>query len=129
LETNEKDIIRKLFSGMPDERLPLNFNENVMSRIRKEALRRERRNRRWEIFGYASAILLMAAVCVFILYRIGVTFEIPEIDLRSAWSFPRPDFSIFKSPSFILSFYVGLLASFLLIVDSIIRRHIEKKHK
>jgi hypothetical protein len=113
---------------MPDERLPLNFNENVMCRIRKEVLRRERRNRRWEIFGYVSATLLMAAVCVFILYCTGVTFEIPEIEPRT-WSFPRSDFSMFKSQSFIVSLYVGILASFLLIVDSTIRRHIEKKHK
>lgn len=125
---NEKDIIRELFSGMPDERLSLNFNENVMRRIHKEALRRERRNRCWEILGYASATLLMAAVCMFVLYRTGMTFEILEIK-PGAWSFSCPDFSMFKSRSFIFSLYVGILALFLLIVDSLIRRHIEKKHK
>jgi hypothetical protein len=113
---------------MPDERLPLNFNEKIMRMIHKEALRRERRNRYWEIFGYTSAVLLMAAVCIFILYRMGVTFEIPDIEPRT-WSFPRPDFSVFKSRSFILNLYVGILALFLLIVDSTIRRYIEKKHK
>jgi hypothetical protein len=128
LEPNEKDIMRGLFAGMPDEQLPPEFNAKVMHRIRREALRRRKRNRCWEIFGYASAAVFMTAVCIFIFYRMGITFKMPEMDLR-VWSFPRPDFGIFKSRSFFFSLYIGILALFLLIVDSVIRRHAGKKHK
>jgi hypothetical protein len=120
--------MRELFSGMPDERLPPDFNANVMRRVRKEAIRRERRNRRLEILGYVSGAVAMAAVLVFILYRMGITVDVRALALHIN-SFPRPDFSLLKSQSFTVSAYVGTLALFLLIMDSTIRRHIGKRHK
>lgn len=125
MKTNEKDLMRSLFSKMQEERLPVNFHENVMRKVQKEALLREKRNRRWEIFGYVAGAAAMLSVCVVLLHFLGISFEIPELEV-SAWTFPKPDFELFRSPSFIMSVYVGALALFLLIADSTIRRHIEK---
>ena len=125
METKNKDILHGLFSGMPDEPLPFDFNEKVMARIRRESLVREKRNKRWEIFGYISGAVAMIAACVYVLYSMEVSFEFPEIKL-SAWAFPKPDYSIFTSQSFKFSVYIGILALFLIIIDSVIRRHIEK---
>jgi hypothetical protein len=125
---NEKDKMHELFSGMRDEPLPLNFNEKVMSRICREALRCEKRNKWLEISGYVSGAVAMIAVCVFIFYRMGISIEFPAFELP-AGSFFQSGFSIFKSQSFALSIFVGILALFLLIIDSFIRRHIESKHK
>lgn len=121
--------MRELFSGMKDEPLPLHFNEKVMFKVRREALRREKRNRCLEFFGYASGAVAMAAVCVFILYRMGISFEFHSFNPLRTGAFFRPDFSVFKSQSFVFSVFIGTSTLFLLIMDSIIRRHIEKKHK
>jgi hypothetical protein len=44
MKTNEKDSMRSLFSNMQDEKLPVNFHEKVMHRVKQEALLREKRN-------------------------------------------------------------------------------------
>ncbi|MDR0743769.1 MAG: hypothetical protein LBF05_05385, partial [Tannerella sp.] len=67
-------------------------------------------------------------VCAVLLHFLGISFKIPELEPHT-WSFPRPNLDIFRSHSFVMSVYIGALALFLLIVDSTIRRHIEKKHK
>jgi hypothetical protein len=129
MKPNEKDIMFSLFSEMQDEQLPLNFHENVMHKVQKEAMLRRKRNKRWEIFGYVSGAVAMLTVCVILLYIFGFSFEIPDFETYT-WSFPKPDFGMFQSQSFKLSVYVGVLALFLLIADSTIRRHLEKtKHK
>ena len=126
METNENKIWKNLFAGMSDEVLPLNFNEKVMRQIYKMNVLREKKRRFWEICGYASGFLAMLITCIAVLYKKNVSFELPEI----AWTFPKVDFEIFTSPAFIHSFQVGVLALFLLIIDSTIRRRIEKmKHK
>ncbi|MDR2913660.1 MAG: hypothetical protein LBV74_02310 [Tannerella sp.] len=131
MKPKNKDILHDLFAGIPDEVLPFGFNEKAMLKIQKEAEIREKRHRYLEIFGYVSGIVVMLAVCVFVLHSMGISFELPKIEIElHTWSFPKPDFNIFRSQSFVLSVYVGVLALFLLIIDSIIRRHIEKtRHK
>lgn len=129
MKLKDKDIMHELFASIPDESLPFNLNEKVMVKIQQEALFRRKRNRRREIFGYASGVVAMLALCVLILYYIGVPFEMPKLESH-AWAFPKPDYGVFRSQSFILSVYVGILALFLLVADSLIRHHIEKtKHK
>jgi hypothetical protein len=113
MKLNEKDRMHELFSGMQDEPLPLNFKEKVMSVIRREALRREKRNKQLEVFGYVTGTVAMTAVCIFILHYMGISFELPEFNRQSS----------------MLSIFTGTSALFLLIIDSIIRRQIEKKHK
>jgi len=121
----DNDIMRGLFSGIHDEPLPADFNEKVMARIRRESVVREKRKKILGIFGYASGVVAMIAACVFTIYYTGISFEMPDIKLPS-WSFPKPDYSIFTSQSFKLSAYIGILALFLIIIDSVIRHHIEK---
>ncbi|MDR0393684.1 MAG: hypothetical protein LBH77_00850, partial [Tannerella sp.] len=114
-----------LFSKMQDERLPLDFQAKVMEKIQKEAVLRRKRTKRWEIFGYVSGAVAIPAVCAVLLHLFGISFEIPKFELF-ADGFPRPDFSLFRSQSFLFSAYIGALAFVLLVVDSTIRRHIEK---
>ena len=132
METTDKDIMRELFAGMTDEPLPFDFNEKVMARIQFEALSREKRNKRLEIFAYISGTVAMIVVCVVLLYNMGVSFVLPEINW-SAWTFPKPDistpkldYSLFTSESFKFSVYIGMLCLILIIIDSLIRRHIGK---
>ena len=131
METKDKDNDRwrDLFSAIPEDVLPLNFHVKVMHAIRKKAVLRERRRRFWEICGYASGIAAMLLACVIIFYCFDIPFNLPKIEL-SAWSFPKLNFEVFETPSFGFSLQIGLSAMFLLITDSLIRRHIEKtKHK
>ena len=126
METKNKDMMRELFVGLPDESLPFGFDEKVMARIHREASLREKRNKRLEIFGYTSGAVAMMAVCFLVLNYIGVSFELPQINL-SMPAFPKPDFD---SGSFGLSVYIGTLALFLLIIDSVVRKHLGKtNHK
>jgi hypothetical protein len=129
MESIEKDRLRELFSGMPDEPLPLNFNEKVMSGVRREALRREKRRKQQEVFGYVAGTVAMAGICVLMFHFMGIPLELPELKLPCVRPFFQPDFSMFRSQSFILSVFTGMSALFLLIIDSIIRHHTGKKHK
>jgi hypothetical protein len=128
MRLNEIDKMRDLFAELPDELLPSLFNEKVMAKVHFESSRRAKRNKRWEIFGYITGGLAMITVCILILASMGVSFEIPSLELI-AWSFPKLDLTVFKSQSFLGSLYVGMLALILLISDSIIRRHIAKHKK
>ena len=132
MELKDKDILRGLFSAMTDEPLPFDFNEKVMARIRHEALLREKRKKRLEIFGYISGVVASIAVCVIVFYITGFSFRFPEINLPD-WSSLRPelsfreiDYSIFSSQPFKFSVFIGTLGLILIIIDSLIRRHIGK---
>ena len=124
MEANNRDMMRELFAGMPDESLPFGFDEKVMNRIRREASLREKRNKRLEVLGYISGGAAMIAICILIQYYMGVSFELPKINL-SMPTFTKPEFS-FDLGSFGLSLYIGIIALFLLIIDSTVRRRLEK---
>ena len=132
MEQKEKDILHGLFSGMTDEPLPFDFNEKAMARIRREAMMREKRKKGLEIFGYVSGVVASIAVCVIILYSTGFSFQFPEIkwpewaSLRPEFSFRKIDYSIFSSQPFKFSVFIGTLGLILIIIDSLIRRHIGK---
>jgi hypothetical protein len=138
MEMKDKDPLRPLFAGMSDEPLPLDFNAKVMNKVRQEAVLQEKRHKRMEIFGYVSGAVAMIAVCVLVFYYYDISFELPRLEFPR-WnfptfeqylrSFPKPDFELFRSPSFLFSLYIGIAALFLLIVDSTIRRKIEKNKK
>ena len=124
METENKDIMRELFAGLPDESLPFRFDDKVMERIHREASLRVKRNKRLEVLGYVSGGAAMIAICIFIQYYMGVSFELPKINL-SMPTFTKPEFS-FDLNSFGLSLYIGIIALFLLIIDSTVRRRLEK---
>jgi hypothetical protein len=129
MKRNEKDIMYSLFSEMQEEQLPLNFQAKVMQKIQKEALLRRKRTKRWEIFGCVLGVVATLAVCVLLLHLSGISFDLSAFGLFTE-GFPMPDFSLFRSRSFLFSAYIGVLAFILLMVDSTIRRRIEKtKHK
>ena len=125
MESKNNDLWHNLFAGVHDEELPFNFNEKVMLKIQKEVALRDKKRKYLEIFGYASGIVAMLVVCVFVFSYFEISFELPAFNL-SAWTFPMPDYELFKSQSFLFSVYIGSIALFLLIVDSSIRRTIEK---
>jgi len=128
MESNDKDIFRQLFAGMPDEVLSMDFNEKVMRKVRVEAALREKKRKYLEVFGYITMGIVMMAVGALILYYFDISIVLPSLDLRN-WSFPKPDYELFTSQSFLFSVYIGVLALFLLIIDSTIRRYIEKNKK
>ena len=121
----DKDILYQLFAGMPDEMLPENFNEKVMRKVMVESAFRVKKRKYREFFWYASGIIAMLTIGVFILIFYEISIEVPQLELP-VWTFPKPDYELFKSQSFHLSIWIGIVALFLLIVDSIIRRNIEK---
>ena len=129
----DKDPFYQLFAGMSDEPLPHDFNRKVMRKVRQEAVLQENKRKYLEISGYVSGFVAMIVACVLVFYYYDISFEfprweIPKFELQS-WSFPKPDLELFRSPSFFLSLYIGVAALFLLIVDSTIRRKIEKNKK
>jgi len=131
----DRDFLYQCFASMPDEALPADFNEKVMRKVMAEAASLEKKRKRREFFGYASGIVAMLAVCVFAFSYFDLSIELPKffdapIELQKfslpVWSFPKPDYGLFISPSFHFSLLIGSAALFLLIVDSTIRRNIEK---
>ena len=135
METKDKDFLYQWFADMPDEALPADFNEKAMRKIMAEAASLEKKRKRREFFGTASGAvaMLVAGVLAFSYFDLSIelpkffdaTIELPKFNLP-AWSFPNPDYGLFTSPSFHLSLIIGIATLFLLIVDSTIRRNIEK---
>ena len=128
MEPKDKDILHHLFAGMTDETLPYDFNVKVMRKVHEEAAIREKKRKYGEFLGFASAIVAMAVVAVLMFYYFDISIEWPNLELPT-WSFPKPDYELLKSQSFHLSLFIGITALFLLIVDSTIRRSIEKRNK
>lgn len=133
LPAKHADVMCEWFTALPDESLPFRFHEKMMNRIREEAQICEKRNERRELFGYVSGAVVMVALCIGILYSLGIpsdsmetgqsawmiempVFEMPVIEWAK-WELPKPDEAFFHSQSFSLSVYVGALALLLLFAD------------
>jgi hypothetical protein len=119
---------RGLFADMPDETLPCDFNEKVMSRVQKEVALREKKRRFYELCGYIAGGMATFAVCILIFALYDIPFELPEI-VFPVFEFPKFDPEIFTSPSFTLSLQVGVIALLLLIIESTIRRFMSYRRK
>ena len=126
MESKDKDLLQNLFVGIPDEALPIDLNEKVMFKVRKEAALCVQKRKYLELTGYASGIVAMLAVCVFVFSYFEIAIELPKFDFF-ARSFSTIDYEFFKSQPFLFSVYIGCITLFLLIVDSKIRLNIEKK--
>lgn len=98
--TEKNDILKDLFSRMPEEELPASFRTNVMKQIMAEAERKRKLGERWGWIAVIAASLLMIAIASF-LYM-----GIPKISVQI------PDMSAFPFYA-----YIGMLALILLGAD------------
>jgi TRAP-type C4-dicarboxylate transport system permease small subunit len=122
MNKGKDNILKRLFSELSDEQLPIDLNFGIMEKIESEVVLREKRRKIYNVIGYVFSGLIMIALCVFTWIYMGLSFKAPDIKLLS-----MPDFEALKSPSFRFSFFIGALAFFLLVADSMFRRHHFKK--
>ncbi|MDR1814143.1 MAG: hypothetical protein LBR18_04770 [Tannerella sp.] len=126
----DNEMLRQLFVAMPDEQLSEGFNDRVMEKVRRKALLHAKLCKIRECACYSLGAAAMIAVCVFVLKYLEIEIPFPDMSL-SAISFPKLSLTglkteIFHSPSWHISFFTMLIALFLLVIDSTIRRHIKK---
>ena len=112
MNPNEQDLLKSIFSRLPDERLPLNFHPEMMQQIRKEAARIAKRNERLYILALIAGVLFTVGLAVAALLYVGI----PTITIE----FPR----VSIPPSYI---YFGLLVLVLLCMDLLLRQRYYKK--
>ena len=100
--TEKNDILKDLFSRMPEEELPASFRANMMRQIMVEAERRRKLGERWGWIAVIAASLLMIGLAAASFLYMGL----PKISVQI------PDMSI-------LPFYahIGILALILLGAD------------
>lgn len=110
--TEKNDILKGLFSRMPEEELPASFRSHLMRRIMAEAERRQRRNERWGWVAVIAASLLMLGIATASFLYMGI----PKLSIRI------PDLSTLPFYS-----YIGLLALVLLATDHKLRQIYKRK--
>ena len=108
-----KDTLRELFSRLPQKQLSEGFRNNMMQRIQQEARRMKRKDERFGLFITVVTAIVILVLGFFALYCLNI----PKIEVRI------PDLSTL--PFFL---YIGVLVSFLLAVDYLLRKHFQKKH-
>ena len=126
METKNDDRWRTLFTAMPEETLPTDFQAKVMDKIQAKAAFRKKMSRFWEICGVTSGIAVMLTTCVIVIINMDISFKLPEIQ-PLVWTFPTLNFDFFTSPSFRISLQIGVMALLLLIADSIFRTSKRKR--
>ena len=62
--TEKNDILKDLFSRMPEEELPASFRANAIRQIMAEAERIRKRNERWGWIAVIAASLLMVGIAI-----------------------------------------------------------------
>ena len=128
MEPKDNDILNKMFAGMSDEMLPIDFNEKIMQKVYEKAVLFEKKQKYRELLVSVLGIVAVTVVSVFVFYYFDLSIEFPKLEL-STWLFQKPNFGLFKSQSFHFSLFIGIAALFLLIVDSTVRHTIEKRNK
>ncbi len=96
--TEKNDILKDLFSRMPEEELPASFRTNVMRQIMAEAERIRKRDERWGWIAVIAASLLMIGSFLYM--------GIPKISVQIPNMSTLPFYA-----------YIGMLALILLGVD------------
>lgn len=110
--TQKNDILKEVFSRMPEEELPRSFRANVMQQIMAEAQRIRKRNERWGWIAVISASLLMIGLAIgSFLYM-----DIPKISISMPHLSSLPFY-----------FYIGMLSLILLGADYKFRQIVKKK--
>jgi hypothetical protein len=107
------DLLETLFSRMPEEALPGNFQAEMMQRIRKEAVRIRKRNQLLNLSALIAASLAIIGLAVAALIRIGI----PQYHF---------DFQSITIPPFYLC--LGALSLILLLGDYLFRQAYYKRH-
>ena len=77
--TEKNDILKDLFSRMPEEELPASFRANAIRQIMAEAERIRKRNERWGWIAVIAASLLMVGIAIGILFIIMQKFYVEGI--------------------------------------------------
>ena len=107
----ESDLLRSLFRRLPEEKLPSAFQQEMMMRIRKEAIRTRRRNRILLVAAYTFALAMFAGLTIVTFVFLDIPkIEIPRISISSVYIF------------------LGIISIVLLLADYIFRRSFYKKH-
>ncbi|MDR1403554.1 MAG: hypothetical protein LBJ60_07645 [Tannerellaceae bacterium] len=110
----KKDFLEDLFSGTPQEELPVDFQKNVMRQVYAESVKMKKRNERFGLLSViAASLLLLALAATSILYLV----DLPEIEWR------LPD--LLSMPFYL---YIGALALLLLLGDYKLRKFYEKRY-
>lgn len=100
--TEKNDILKDLFSRMPEEELPASFRANAMRQIMAEAERIRKRNERWGWIAVIAASLLMVGIAIasFLYMNISsISVQIPNMSTLPFYA------------------YIGILALILLGAD------------
>ena len=100
--TEKNDILKDLFSRMPEEELPASFRANAIRQIMAEAERIRKRNERWGWIAVIAASLLMVgtAIASFLYMNISpISVQIPNMSTLPFYA------------------YIGMLALILLGAD------------
>ncbi|MDR2473430.1 MAG: hypothetical protein LBD53_07735 [Tannerella sp.] len=123
----EDELLKKLFVTINNEdRLPDDFNRQMMTMIRKDASLRKKRQRLYSLCGYIGGGLLSLSVYVYLMKDVLLKIKMPDIkSIISA--FPLPSAEFFNSPSFTFSLLAAALTAFLLVIDYAVRRKIDRK--
>lgn len=110
--SEKNDLLKDLFSRMPEEKLPAAFRQNMMQQIMAESERIRKRNECWGWVAVIAASLLMLGFAIASFFYM----DIQKISL------PIPDLSIL--PFYL---YIGMLAMILLLVDYKFRQIFERR--
>ena len=100
--TEKNDILKDLFSRMPEEELPASFRANAIRQIMAEAERIRKRNERWGWIAVIAASLLMVVIAIasFLYMNISpISVQIPNMSTLPFYA------------------YIGMLALILLGAD------------
>ena len=100
--TEKNDILKDLFSRMPEEELPASFRANAMRQIMAEAERIRKRNERWGWIAVIAASLLMIGIAI----ASFLYMNIPPISVQIPNMSTLPFYA-----------YIGMLALILLGAD------------
>lgn len=123
----QSDAIRRAVRQVPPPELPAGFTPRLMERMRRETLRRERRETWLLTAGGAGCFAALIAACVTTLW--------PDFRLRiTDFALPRPELPHFTLPHLTLSeedkwlvamcVCIALVFLALLLADLVIRRRI-----
>lgn len=123
----QSDAIRRAVRQVPPPEQPAGFTPRLMERMRRETLRRERRETWLLTAGGAGCFATLIAACVTTLW--------PDFRLRiTDFALPRPELPHFTLPHFALSeedkwlvamcVCIALVFLALLLADLVIRRRI-----
>ena len=100
--TEKNDILKDLFSRMPEEELPASFRANAMRQIMAEAERIRKRNERWGWIAVIAASLLMVGIAIASFLYMNISPKSVQIPNMSTLPFYA---------------YIGILALILLGAD------------